>query len=1168
MKYLGHRLTALLLAVLLLCSAGSSFAAAAHEGRRDPACILGASPAEMLAGGGRQVSTERGVYFLDDAGNICLRGDEKQFLVKGPAVRLNYSEGLLYFGRVNDAEKSFRLCAFDPETQEETVLLDRFSGELGQLYVVDGQMLQFSVGNAIWSLDLATGDYRLRFYVRGLRSFVPTACGPIYTLGENFDYQLFAGSFPVAEHVQSYYVEFRAEGALLIYTSVWEDFQVELADAFRGNARPAAFAGYEYVQLSADEENEPSEKEARAEFEAEARRLEAEHEELMGGSDPVPAPPDPAEAGPDDPQLPPELIPGEEVPEPSEAPTEPSEEPTEPSEEPTEPVEEPTEPVEEPTEPVEEPTEPSEAPTEPSEPVEEPTEPVEEPTEPVEEPTEFPPAPTEPEAPTVIPEGSASAEEPLIEVEEPPVVPAAVFTPSEYRSASSGQMNIARRGRQMLNVPWTARKGLPGYGYSDSSYVDNSGNRIYIYYKAGVTYNGIPYGWTTGSLVPWDASLTTFVNDSRDPNSVFYTHHSGGRGSQHYGVECSGFVSWAWDLPAKTGNNNTNGIASSRYSTYVGKDYTKIQIGDALVRHDSSWSHSRLVVDVIYESDGVTIHSVEVAEANPTTSHNGCCYTTVYSGSNLYKLTSSSYEIYRSNTRNSASYTHACVVPLEGDYCEICGAGGSWDDPYAGLYVKPGVDVSYAQGTINWNELAPEISFAMIRVGYTGYTEGGIHPDSKAAANIQGCIENNVPYGVYFYAGATTPEHAAQEAEAVLQYLGFQSGTPKMPPLGIYYDVEETRNILKTDANGNPVLSNAELLAIVSTFCGTLQDCDLHVGVYASANVWNTRLVSSSYNQWTRWAAHWKSDSLAVADGAHVWQYDDSGVMPGISTKVDLDYWLGAVGDFSMRCTAVKTAPSCEENGALTCTSIEFGESLTMPIHATGHLWGEETISVEATCVADGVLSIGCSRCSAEKHTPYSDPDNHNFVNYICTRCDALAFLDVKPGVYYYDPVRWAVTNGITAGTGERSFSPNAVCTREQVVTFLWKASGSPQPSANAPSFSDVPADAYYGKAVRWAAEKGITGGVGGGKFGVGMACTREQVVTFLWKAAGMPAPSDDAESFLDVPEDAYYSSAVRWAAEKGVTGGVGDGYFGVGVNCTRGQIVTFLFKAAPLLSA
>ena len=199
-----------------------------------------------------------------------------------------------------------------------------------------------------------------------------------------------------------------------------------------------------------------------------------------------------------------------------------------------------------------------------------------------------------------------------------------------------------------------------------------------------------------------------------------------------------------------------------------------------------------------------------------------------------------------------------------------------------------------------------------------------------------------------------------------------------------------------------------------------------------------------------------------------------------------------------MRCTATKTAPGCETRGALTCTCLDNGESLELPIHALGHLWGEETITTEATCVNDGVMTRCCSRCGEARTETYSDPNNHNYVNYICTRCDALAFTDVKPGKYYYNAVRWAVQNGISSGTGDKSFSPNHICTRAQVMTFLWKACGSPSPSANAPTFSDVSNDAYYAKAVRWAAERGITSGGGGGRFGVNSACTREQVITFL----------------------------------------------------------------------
>lgn len=153
----------------------------------------------------------------------------------------------------------------------------------------------------------------------------------------------------------------------------------------------------------------------------------------------------------------------------------------------------------------------------------------------------------------------------------------------------------------------------------------------------------------------------------------------------------------------------------------------------------------------------------------------------------------------------------------------------------------------------------------------------------------------------------------------------------------------------------------------------------------------------------------------------------------------------------------------------------------------------------------------------------------------------------------------WAVDKGITGGTSATTFSPNGVCTRAQAVTFLWRAAGSPAPKSMN-SFADVPADAYYAKAVAWAVENGITSGTGGGKFSPDATCTRAQIVTFLYRAAGSPAVSG-GNAFSDVKVGAYYADAVTWAANKGITGGIGNGLFGSDNNCTRAQIVTFLYR-------
>ncbi len=168
------------------------------------------------------------------------------------------------------------------------------------------------------------------------------------------------------------------------------------------------------------------------------------------------------------------------------------------------------------------------------------------------------------------------------------------------------------------------------------------------------------------------------------------------------------------------------------------------------------------------------------------------------------------------------------------------------------------------------------------------------------------------------------------------------------------------------------------------------------------------------------------------------------------------------------------------------------------------------------------------------------------------------SFADVSTDAYYYEAVKWAAKNGITGGVGNGLFAPGAPCTRAQIVTFLWRAAGSPEPK-NASSFSDVPASAYYARSVAWAVENGITTGTGNGRFSPDATCTRAQSVTFLYRA--LSARAEGTAEFHDVTKNAYYADAVAWAAANGITTGIGGGLFGPDNDCTRAQIVTFLFR-------
>lgn len=171
-------------------------------------------------------------------------------------------------------------------------------------------------------------------------------------------------------------------------------------------------------------------------------------------------------------------------------------------------------------------------------------------------------------------------------------------------------------------------------------------------------------------------------------------------------------------------------------------------------------------------------------------------------------------------------------------------------------------------------------------------------------------------------------------------------------------------------------------------------------------------------------------------------------------------------------------------------------------------------------------------------------------------------FADVQTSDWYYKPVMWAKTNGVTGGLTETSFGPNVNCTRAQVVTFLWAANGKPEPTAGENPFTDVQASDWFFKPVMWAVENGVTGGLTATTFGPDKICTRGQVVTFLWAAADKPAPEAAGTAFTDVQASDWFYNPVLWAVENGITSGLTATTFGANNQCTRGQIVTFLYAA------
>ena len=215
---------------------------------------------------------------------------------------------------------------------------------------------------------------------------------------------------------------------------------------------------------------------------------------------------------------------------------------------------------------------------------------------------------------------------------------------------------------------------------------------------------------------------------------------------------------------------------------------------------------------------------------------------------------------------------------------------------------------------------------------------------------------------------------------------------------------------------------------------------------------------------------------------------------------------------------------------------------------AAGHDWDEGTVLREPTQAQPGEILYHCLRCGAEQ-----------------TEALPFRFDDVQnENAYFFTPVYWALgcDPPITTGTDETHFSPGKACTRAQVVTFLWRAAGCPAPEPGAIPFIDVPESAYYADAVRWAAGEGITNGTSSVSFSPHAACTRAQIVSFLWKAAGSPDPGPAEMPFADVLPGAYYYRAVLWAAQQGIVLGVTEDSFAPKLNCTRAQVVTFLWRA------
>ena len=301
--------------------------------------------------------------------------------------------------------------------------------------------------------------------------------------------------------------------------------------------------------------------------------------------------------------------------------------------------------------------------------------------------------------------------------------------------------------------------------------------------------------------------------------------------------------------------------------------------------------------------------------------------------------------------------------------------------------------------------------------------------------------------------------------------------------------------------------------------------------------------------------AHWAIDSL---DG-------DTTAVPGGGLTIlrgttayavweDIPASTGGGGGGGRTSYAVSTGKTGNGTLSLSDTTARRGDTVTVTVKP------DKGYTLETLTVTDSRGSALTLTDKGGDKFAFTMPSGSVTVNATFMEDNSILnfFVDVPASAYYYDAVKWAAEQGITGGTDENHFSPDASCTRAQIVTFLWRAAGSPVVNYILP-FEDVAESSYYAEAVRWAASQGIVSGISPTRFGPDLPCTRAQAMTFLYGAMGSPAVTGGS-GFLDVDSGAYYAGPVAWAVKNHITSGTGNGLFGTEDPCTRAQIVTFLF--------
>ena len=362
-----------------------------------------------------------------------------------------------------------------------------------------------------------------------------------------------------------------------------------------------------------------------------------------------------------------------------------------------------------------------------------------------------------------------------------------------------------------------------------------------------------------------------------------------------------------------------------------------------------------------------------------------------------------------------------------------------------------------------------------------------------------------------------------------------------------YLDIKVTKTVDGTDS---PITTTANMMEIIIPYDMTGKS---NITVYRNHNG-----SAAAFTQLSTRPVSGAVDGTYYLDTANhlIYVYTQNFSTYAIGYNTQSGGGSGSGGSSSGNSSTIST-PSAK-NGTVSVSPKSASKGTTVTVTVTpdkGYVLETLTVTdasgkkLDLKNLGSGKYSFAMPASKVEVKATFME--DNTMLNY---------FVDVPASAYYYDAVLWAAEQGITGGTDATHFSPDGVCTRAQAVTFLWRAAGSPAPSATAMPFTDVAADSYYYNAVLWAMENGITVGTSSTTFSPDLKCSRAHIMTFLWRSEKSPA-AGSVNPFMDVSADAYYADAVLWAVKESVTNGTSSATFSPDADCTRAQIVTFIWR-------